>query len=94
MALMSDDVEAAMDLLGFANKIRQRYKLRRVNKCGSVAVARDMCLEGCEAGCDSLHGRVGGGAGGIRCADELIQAGEVVAPTLDESALQGRHLAP
>ncbi|MCJ8500840.1 hypothetical protein [Desulfatitalea alkaliphila] len=86
LALMPDDVEEAMDLLGFANKIRQRYRLRRVNKCESVAVARDMSLEGCGAGCTSLQGKVGGSAD-LRCADELIQAGAAVA------ASGGTHFA-
>ena len=75
LALIPADAEEIMDLMGCANKIRQRFKFRRVFKCGIVNAKSGLCGEDCAFCAQSAHHESRIETYGMRGAEELIQTG-------------------
>ena len=75
LALIPDTEETILDLIGCANKIRQRFKVQPVFRCGIVNAKSGRCAENCAFCAQSAHHRSAVDIYGLRSADELVDEG-------------------
>jgi biotin synthase len=75
LELIPSATEQIMDLLSCANRIRHRYKQRRIFKCGIVNAKSGQCSEDCAFCAQSVHHRSRIEVYPLRSSAELIESG-------------------
>lgn len=74
-ALIPHNSDQVMDLLSYANKIRQRFKQQKIFKCGIVNAKSGLCSEDCAFCAQSAHHQCPIDVYPLRGRAELIDTG-------------------
>ncbi len=75
LALIPGNAEEAMELMHFANKIRQWFKRQEVFRCGIVNAKSGMCSEDCAFCAQSVHHQSRIAVYELRSVEQLVASG-------------------